>query len=82
LDNPDFSIIFVVRKENKTMYWKFTYMWWHSVRKDTMFVKADTKEEAYKKFDSCFGYEEVDCYGCEQVTEQDVLKATVKGYED
>jgi hypothetical protein len=82
LDNPDFSIIFVVRKENKTMYWKFTYMWWHSVHKDIMFVKADTEEEAYKRFDSCFGYEEVDCYGCEQVTEQDVLKATVKGYED
>ena len=57
-------------------------MWWCSVIKDTMFVKADTKEEAYKKFDSNFGYEDVDIYGCEQVTEQEVLKATVKGYED
>lgn len=57
-------------------------MWWCSVCKNTMFVKADTKEEAYKKFDSNFGYEEVNICSCEQVTEQDVLKANVVGYED
>ena len=71
-----------LNQKRNNMYWKFTYMWWCSVHKDTMFVKADTKEEAYKKFDSNFGYEDVDIYGCEQVTEQEVLKATVKGYED
>ena len=47
-----------------------------------MFIKADTKEEAYKKFDSNFGYEDVDIWSCEQVTEQEVLKATIKGYEN
>lgn len=60
------------------MYWKFTYMWWYSVSKDTMFVKADTEEDAYKKFDSHFGYESVDIISCEQISEQEVLKFCVK----
>ena len=59
------------------MYWKFTYMWWFSFSKSTMFVKADTKSDAYKKFDSQFGYEEVDIVSCEQVTEEEVLRQCV-----
>ena len=59
------------------MYWKFTYMYWCSVCKNTMFVKADNKSDAYKKFDSNFGYEEVDIVSCEEVTEEEVLKSCV-----
>lgn len=55
------------------MYWKFTYIWWYSVCNDVMFVKADTREEAYEKFNSNFGYEDVDVQSCEQVTEDDIL---------
>ena len=59
------------------MYYKFTYMWWCSVCKSTMYVKADSKDEAYKKFDSQFGYEEVDIKSCEEVTAEEILKGCV-----
>lgn len=59
------------------MYWKFTYMWWCSVYKDTQFVKADSKSEAYKKFDSHFGYEEVDIKSCEEATAEEILNEIV-----
>lgn len=64
------------------MYWKFTYMWRCSACKDTLFVKADTEDEAYQKFNTQFGYEDVSIYNCEQVTEQEILKTYVVGYED
>ena len=59
------------------MYWKFTYRWWFSISKSTMFVKADTESDARKKFNSQFGYEEVDIEDCEQVTEEEVLRECV-----
>ena len=64
------------------MYWRFTYRWWYSVTKQTMFVKADTEEKAIKIFESNFGYEDVDILDCTETTEQDILKETVKGYEN
>jgi hypothetical protein len=42
-----------------------------------MFVKADTESDARKKFNSQFGYEEVDIEDCEQVTEEEVLRECV-----
>lgn len=64
------------------MYWKFTYRWWYSVTKQTMFVKADTKEKAIETFESNFGYEDVDMLDYEQITEEEILKTIVKGYEN
>ena len=59
------------------MYWKVTYQWWYSVCKETGFVKADTKDEAYKKFDSQFGYEDIDIRSVEPATEEEILKHCV-----
>lgn len=47
--------------------WKFTYMWWHSVQKDTMIIEAVNEAEAYRKFSSYFGYEDVDIIDCVEV---------------
>lgn len=55
------------------MYWKFTYMWWCSVCKETQIVKADSESEAYKKFNSHFGYEDVDIVNCEKITAEEIL---------
>ena len=50
--------------------YKFTYMWWYSVCKSTMTIEANTEEEAYQKFDSNFGYEEVDIVNCEEIVNE------------
>jgi hypothetical protein len=42
-------------------------MWWHSVQKDTTIVEAVSESEAYKKFGSNFGYENVDIIDCMEV---------------
>lgn len=52
-------------------------MWWCSVVKNTMFVKADNEAEAYKKFDKQFGYEEVDILKCEETNIEEILKSVV-----
>ena len=61
------------------MYWKVTYLYWCSVVKQTMFVKADTEKEAWKLADSQFGYEEADILSVEPTTEEEVLKNVVVG---
>lgn len=50
-----------------TKKWKFTYMWWYSVQKDTMIVEAVSESEAYKEFSSNFGYESVDIVDCVEI---------------
>ena len=61
------------------MYWKVTYLWWCSVVKQTMYVKANTEKEAWKLADSQFGYEEADITSVEPVTEEEILKNVVVG---
>ena len=62
------------------MIWRFTYIYWCSVVKQTAYVKADTESEAYKEFDKHFGYEEVDIKDVEQVSVEETLKEFVWGY--
>ena len=56
------------------MIWKVTYIYWCSVVKQTMYVRAETENEAWKIADSQFGYEEVDIKSVEPATEEEVLK--------
>ena len=59
------------KKERKI--WKVTYMYWCSVVKDVGFVEADTENEALRKFDSNFGYEEIDIKGIEPSSEEELM---------
>lgn len=59
------------------MYWKVTYQWWCSVCKSVGYVKADTESEAWRKFDSQFGYEDIDIRSVEPATEEEILKSCV-----
>ena len=56
------------------MIWKVTYIYWCSVVRKTMYVRAETENEAWKIADSQFGYEEVDIKGVEPATEEEVIK--------
>lgn len=56
------------------MIWKVTYIYWCSVVPQTMYVRAETENEAWKIADSQFGYEEVDIKSVEPATEEEVLK--------
>ena len=47
--------------------WKFTYMWWFSIYKFEIIIEAETKEEAYKKINSWFGFENIDIIKCELI---------------
>ncbi len=62
------------------MYWKVTYIYWCSVVKQTMYVKAETKDEAWKIADSQFGYEEADIKSVEPATQEEILRHCVVGY--
>lgn len=62
------------------MYWKVTYIYWHSVTPNIMFVRADSESDAWKVADSQFGYEEADIKSVEEVTVDEILKKTVVGY--
>lgn len=62
------------------MLWKVTYRWWCSVVKDTMYVKAETENEAWKVADSQFGYEEADILSVEPTTQDEILKNSVVNY--
>ena len=62
------------------MIWKFTYVYWCSVVRETVYVKAETEKEAYKEFDKHFGYEEVDIKCVEPATVEEALKDVVWGY--
>lgn len=59
------------------MYWKFTYIWWYSVYREEQIVKADSESEAYKKFNSHFGYEDIDIKDCQQITEEEAMSEIV-----
>ena len=62
------------------MYWKVIYTPWYSISKHTMYVKAETKEEAYSLADAKLGYEGGDIMSAEPITEEEILKNTVIGY--
>lgn len=59
------------------MYWKVTYRYWCSVEKSIGYIKADTENEACRKFDSHFGYEEIDIVSVEPTTIEEILKSAV-----
>ena len=59
------------------MYWKVTYRYWCSVEKSVGYVKADTENEAWRKFDSHFGYEEIDIVSVELISADEILKSVV-----
>lgn len=62
------------------MYWKVTYIYWCSVVKQTMYVKAETKDEAWKIAGSQFGHEEADIKSVELATQEEILRHCVVGY--
>ncbi len=45
-----------------------------------MYVKAETKDEAWKIADSQFGYEEADIKSVEPATQEEILRHCVVGY--
>lgn len=59
-------------------YWKVSYKWWYSVSMSYGYVKAETIEEAYRKFDSQFGYEEIDIKNVEEISPEKILNEIVK----
>ena len=59
-------------------YWKVSYKWWYSVSESYGYVKAETKEKAYKKFDSQFGYEEIDIKDIKEISPEEILNEIVK----
>lgn len=59
-------------------YWKVSYKWWYSVSMYYGYVKAETIEEAYIKFDSQFGYEEIDIKNIEEISPEEILNEIVK----
>ena len=54
-------------------FWKFEYKYWYSVKTNTIYVKARTKELAHMEFDRLFGYETVDIKSVEEVTPQQIV---------
>lgn len=59
-------------------YWKVSYKWWWSVSMSYGYVKAETEREAYQKFDSQFGYEEIDIKNIEEISAEEILNEVVK----
>ena len=59
-------------------YWKVSYKWWCSVSMSYDYVKAETEREAYQKFDSQFGYEEIDIKNIEEISAEEILNEVVK----
>ena len=63
------------------MFWKATYRYWCSVVKQTMYIKADSENEAWKLADSQFGYEEADILSVEPATQEEILKNCVVNFD-
>lgn len=59
-------------------YWEVSYKWWDSVCMSYGYVKAETIEEANKKFDSQFGYEKIDIKDIKEVSVEEILNKVVK----
>lgn len=60
------------------MYWKVIYTMWYSVNEEkVIYIEADTKEEALRKADSKFGYEQIDIKAVIETNPENILKEVI-----